>query len=98
MSEKVVPGVPPRSGEDLQALFDAFQHVCDTLEVGGLSLDESLTLYARGRELELRIQRELGRAERRVVEILKPDGTTEPFVVAEGRRGSASGPTEGKKP
>ncbi len=76
---KVTAGEAP--GEDLQSLFDALKHICDSLEHGGLSVEESVTTYAQGIALQARIKAELGKAERRVVEIIDMDGVIKPFDV-----------------
>jgi exodeoxyribonuclease VII small subunit len=81
MTEKVTPGTFS-NGVDLQPLFEEFRHICEQLEEKGLPLEDSVTLYARGVEIQLKIKRELGRAENRMVEIINVDGTTTPFEPA----------------
>lgn len=66
---------------DVDKLFDELKRVCDTLERGKLGLEESLALYAKGLELEKRLEAILNAANRRVVEIINPDGTIVPFDV-----------------
>ena len=76
MTEKVIPG--QTIGVDLEALFDSLRHICDTLESGGVSMEESVQLYAQGEALRQAIKQELARPERRVVEIIDENGIT-PF-------------------
>lgn len=67
--------------QTVEQLFDELKRICDTLEKGKLGLDASVALFARGLEVEARIQSVLSSAERRVVEIIEPDGTIKPFEI-----------------
>lgn len=74
---KVKAGEPP--GEDLQHLFNSMQHLTEQLESGTLSLEESLDVYEQAVQIHRRIRMVLEDADRRVTELIKEDGTTEPF-------------------
>lgn len=56
------------------------QKICTELESGKQSLERCLELYERGVTIARRVESELSRVERRVVELARPDGGTEPFV------------------
>lgn len=75
--EKVKPG--DVKGDDLQTLFDTLRHLTEALESGELSLEDSLKTYEESQIVAQRIRDVLNDADRRVVELIKPDGTTEPF-------------------
>lgn len=62
----------------MQPILDELKLVVERLESGGASLEESLALYERGRELTAMGQARLRNAEARV-EILTPDGVVKPF-------------------
>lgn len=65
----------------IKEMFDEARRICERLEKGDVGLEESLTLYAKGIEIQARIEAELKSAERRVVEIINPDGSIEPFEI-----------------
>ena len=75
--EKIAAGQPP--GEDLQHLFDTMRHMTEQLESGELSLEDSLAVYEQSLKIGEKIRAILDDADRRVTELIKPDGTTEPF-------------------
>lgn len=76
---KVTPG--QMEGIDLETLFDRHRHICEQLEEkDNLSLEASMSLYIEGRSIELKIKEELDRVERRMVEVIQPDGTIVPFT------------------
>lgn len=75
----VKAGEPP--GEDLQHLFDMMRHMTEQLESGELSLEAALEVYEQSIKIGDRIRAILDDADRRVTELIKPDGTTEPFEV-----------------
>lgn len=79
-TEKIVPSDPP--GEDLQKLFDQLRHTCEALEQRDVSLERALELREEGAALERRIRAVLDDADRRVSEVLREDGSREPFVLA----------------
>jgi exodeoxyribonuclease VII small subunit len=92
--EKVTASEPP--GEDLQHLFDTMRHMTEQLESGELTLEDSLDVYEQAVQIHRRIRSVLDDADRRVTELIKPDGTTEPFDVAikahySGSRGTPYG-------
>ncbi|RME32873.1 MAG: exodeoxyribonuclease VII small subunit [Thermoflexia bacterium] len=58
--------------------FAELEEVVRRLEAGGLSLEESLALYERGRLLAAYCSQKLDEAELRVQQLL-PDGTLAPF-------------------
>jgi exodeoxyribonuclease VII small subunit len=77
---EILPGGVTVDEPDLQTLFDRLRHVCDALEQPNVALEEAMKLFEEGVALERRIRGVVTAAERRVVEVLKPDGGTEPFV------------------
>ncbi|MCS7282799.1 MAG: exodeoxyribonuclease VII small subunit [Anaerolineae bacterium] len=58
--------------------FAELEEVVRKLEAGGLTLEESLALYERGRRLAAYCSRKLDEAELKVQQLL-PDGTLAPF-------------------
>ena len=70
---------------DIAKLFDELSAICKKLEKGP-SLEMSVELYARGVEIQKFLQEELGRAERRVVEIISSDGSIKPFTTKNSRK------------
>lgn len=60
--------------------FAKLEEVVRKLEMGGLSLEESLALYEQGRLLAAYCTRKLEEAELKVQQLL-PDGTLAPFEV-----------------
>ncbi len=58
--------------------FAELEEVVRKLEAGGLTLEESLALYERGRWLAAFCSRKLDEAELKVQQLL-PDGTLAPF-------------------
>lgn len=69
-----------KSGETVESLLKEFEQITRKLELDDVTLEKSLELYARGLEINLMVKQILNDAERRVVEIIKPDGTIEPFT------------------
>jgi exodeoxyribonuclease VII small subunit len=70
MSEKTKP-ISALGYEDCR---DELVEVVRTLEQGGLSLDESLTLWERGEKLAKRCEEHLAGARKRVEDALSADG------------------------
>ncbi len=54
---------------------DELAEVVRTLESGGLSLDESVTLWERGEALARRCEEQLAGARERVARVLDPDAS-----------------------
>ncbi len=77
MTDKVTPGQAP--GVDLQSLMDRLRHVTDTLTEEKLTMEEHLTLYAQGIELQKQIKAELDNADRRLVQVVGQDGVISTF-------------------
>ena len=75
--EKVKPG--PVEGEDLNHLFNTYRHLVDALESGSLSLEDSIKTYEEAIVVEKRIRAVLNDADRKVVELAREDGNTDPF-------------------
>lgn len=75
--EKVKPGQV--EGEDLNKLFDQLRHLIEALESGDLSLEDSIQTYEEAVQVQNRIRAVLDDADRKVVELAKQDGRTEPF-------------------
>jgi exodeoxyribonuclease VII small subunit len=82
--DKVTPGVA--QGPDLQAMFDNLRQICDQLENGGLTLEESIELHESGVKLQEQIRAALHSAERRVVQLVDETGLTSFDVEVDGRR------------
>lgn len=61
--------------------FAELEEVVRRLEAGGLSLEDSLALYERGRLLAAYCSQKLDEAELRVQQLL-PDGTLAPFELS----------------
>ena len=59
-----------------EAAYDELRQITQALENGEVSLEESVTLYERGRELGLHCEQLLERAQLRISK-LNEDGSTE---------------------
>lgn len=68
---------------DLDAKMKELRAICDRLESGKLPLEQTLAEYARGVTIGHEIDAELARAEQ-VVEVIRPDGSLEPFPRSPG--------------
>jgi len=67
--------------EDLQALFDRMRHICEALEQDkSIKLEEAVKLHEEGVAIEKRIKAVLEEADRRVTELIQPDGSVEKFA------------------
>lgn len=73
------------SDETLESLLSEMRALCDKLESGKLTLEESLMTFARGVEIERKVQAIVNSAERRLVQIIEADGTIKPFDVKPSR-------------
>ncbi len=58
-----------RQGEPFEALYRKLEESVEKLEKGGLSLEESITLYEEGMELAKRCQALLDGAEQRITKL-----------------------------
>ena len=67
--------------ETVEQLLRGFEQITKKLERDEGTLEQSLALYARGLEINLKVRALLDSAERRVVEIIEPDGTIKPFEI-----------------
>jgi exodeoxyribonuclease VII small subunit len=61
-------------------MFEELTRICDKLERGDLTLEEAMSEWERGVELQRKIDEELRSAERRLVQIVGPDGKISPFT------------------
>lgn len=71
---------------DLEAMFDAFRHICDRLEAEEMPLEDRIALYAQGVAMSEKIKEELAKADRRVVQVISQDGTISDFGVVGERK------------
>ncbi|WP_214364278.1 exodeoxyribonuclease VII small subunit [Pseudonocardia sp. H11422] len=68
---------PPVDGLDYEQARDELTEVVRALEVGGLSLDESVALWERGEALARRCEEQLAGARDRVEKVLGATDTPE---------------------
>lgn len=64
---------------DVEALMKELDAICVRLENHRLPLDDSLALYERGVTIHDQIKKELESAKRRLVEIVRSDGSVADF-------------------
>lgn len=69
------PAGTPVGELDYEACRDELIEVVQTLEQGGLDLEDSLRLWERGEALAKRCEEHLAGARKRVDEVLGADGT-----------------------
>jgi exodeoxyribonuclease VII small subunit len=69
---------------------DQLTEVVRALEVGGLSLDDSLTLWERGERLARRCEQQLAGARERVDAVLQSESSTDDDATPATRSGSAT--------
>lgn len=67
-------------GLDLQTLFDRMRHICEALEEKKLKLEDGVKLYEEGLAIQKQIKARLDAADKRIVELVKEDGSIEPCV------------------
>ena len=91
-----------RQDEPFEALYRKLEETVEKLEKGGLSLEESITLYEEGMELAKRCQALLDGAEQRITKLREsfaqpapsPASTEEVAVEEEATPGQAALQTE----